>query len=844
MPRVVGFGHNSRPGEPMLPIKVLLVAIPEGATPALRVLSARAEALGPFDVAPVPTLRVPERLEHPRGASRRDAASVRPAGPGSIQEYDEDSVRDEKIYGRDADFPAAPVRLGRTGYLREQRYVEVLYSPLVFNSARKWARFFPDVQVEILFGDAIAGAIVRPSRPDPLFEEIYRQSLVNYEQGKLFRVGPGEAVGTMSAAPRIGGTDLASAGGSQPAGTASAAAGRYKLSVSQAGVYRLDYTYLQTNAPDLLQVDPGTLALSAEGVEIPISIQAAGGGSGELDGRFDTGDFLEFYGRPKSGPFALINYNYPDTFPDVFQANDFTDTQVYWLTSSGAPGSHRRTPAVSGAPQGSPPPIATDFEDTAVFDENNLLLPLDDNDPFYSIPSLLADSSQSTRDISLPLPGKAPATYTSTVTVRLRGGSSFDVNPDHRTIVWINNDTAGGANFPWDGEVIWVQSFPEPQSVLTNPTTIHFSLPGIAGVSLDHQYIDTVGDALTFSYPNQDVRFQVGGFSAAAPVIYEATRTLAGSPEADPVRITDAAVSGAPTTTFTFDVPRDASAGAPAVRTFAVLGPAAIRRPDAIGRAADPVLHDPTNGADIVVIAARSAVDASTGGALDNLLAFRASAQGLTSKVVFIDQIYDEFSDGLRDPNAIRTFLSYAFDNWKGPSGTARSPAFVLLVGDATSDYKNTLLRGDWVDQVPSQIMFARNSIFGYYASDNWLASFRGADQIPDVLLGRISTRTPAASAGVFDKIRRYEQSPPPGLWKGHVVLLAGDDKQPGNGDSVLFESIQNRLAATYFSASPYSLARSSASCNPGRPSCRTSGTGRSRPWVRPHSSRARTPRA
>ncbi|HYS77471.1 MAG TPA: C25 family peptidase propeptide domain-containing protein, partial [Candidatus Dormibacteraeota bacterium] len=168
VPGVAGFGHNSRPGEPMLPLKVLLVAIPEGSNPELRVLSARAEPLGPLDIAPVPTVRVPERLEHPRGASRRGAAGVEAAGPGSVQEYDEVSVRDETIYGRDADFPATPVRLGRTGYLREQRFVEVLYTPVAFNAARRRASFFPDVQLEILFAGAPSGAFAVRSRPDPL----------------------------------------------------------------------------------------------------------------------------------------------------------------------------------------------------------------------------------------------------------------------------------------------------------------------------------------------------------------------------------------------------------------------------------------------------------------------------------------------------------------------------------------------------------------------------------------------------------------------------------------------------------------------------------------------------
>src|SRR5207245_280487 len=114
-------------------------------------------------------------------------------------------------------------------------------------------------------------------------------------------------------------------------------------------------------------------------------------------------------------------------------------------------------------------------------------------DPFFSIPSLLAGSSQATRDISLALPGLISVSTSASVSVRLRGGSDIAAsNPDHRTRVWVNGDTSGGADFTWDGEVIGTSSFNETQSVLSNPTTIHFSAPGIAGVSLDKQYLDTV----------------------------------------------------------------------------------------------------------------------------------------------------------------------------------------------------------------------------------------------------------------------------------------------------------------------------------------------------------------
>ena len=51
--------------------------------------------------------------------------------------------------------------------------------------------------------------------------------------------------------------------------------------------------------------------------------------------------------------------------------------------------------------------------------------------------------------------------------------------------------------------------------------------------------------------------------------------------------------------------------------------------------------------------------------------------------VVDIDDIYNEFSDGLFNPFAIQKFLRYAYNNWQQPT-----PTYVLLVGDAHYDYK------------------------------------------------------------------------------------------------------------------------------------------------------------
>src|SRR5439155_23022546 len=95
---------------------------------------------------------------------------------------------------------------------------------------------------------------------------------------------------------------------------------------------------LQANAPDLLSVDPGTLSLSAEGIEVPISIRSASGGPVGATG-LNPADFLEFYGWSKGRPPTQVNFDEADPLvPAIYQANDFTDTQVYCLTTSVAPG--------------------------------------------------------------------------------------------------------------------------------------------------------------------------------------------------------------------------------------------------------------------------------------------------------------------------------------------------------------------------------------------------------------------------------------------------------------------------------------------------------------------------
>ena len=78
--------------------------------------------------------------------------------------------------------------------------------------------------------------------------------------------------------------------------------------------------------------------------------------------------------------------------------------------------------------------------------------------------------------------------------------------------------------------------------------------------------------------------------------------------------------------------------------------------------------HDPKNGADFVIITTERFTQKcrKSGGV--------RQSQGLKTKVVLVEDIYDEFNFGEHSPEAIKEFLRTALNEWQ------LKPRYVLLV--------------------------------------------------------------------------------------------------------------------------------------------------------------------
>lgn len=186
-------------------------------------------------------------------------------------------------------------------------------------------------------------------------------------------------------------------------------------------------------------------------------------------------------------------------------------------------------------------------------------------------------------------------------------------------------------------------------------------------------------------------------------------------------------------------------------------------------------LQSPRTDVDYIIITHESFYDA-----IQQLKDYRAS-RGLGVEVVKIQDIYDEFSCGLKDARAIKDFLSYAYTNWNSNG----YPTYVLLVGDASIDYRDdsgNFANGN-VDFVPTYLYQTDN--LGDTPTDNWYVCVSGTDPIPDMIIGRMSVKTADDVTNIIDKVIEYEAEAA-GDWSSRVILAAD------NG----FESASDKLAA------------------------------------------------
>ena len=153
--------------------------------------------------------------------------------------------------------------------------------------------------------------------------------------------------------------------------------------------------------------------------------------------------------------------------------------------------------------------------------------------------------------------------------------------------------------------------------------------------------------------------------------------------------------------------------------------------------------------------------------------------EGMLSVVVFIDEIYNEFSSGSPDITGIRNFIRMVYER-------SSNLKYVLLLGRGTNDYKN--IEGYGGNFVPPYEAYnSVNEAYAYVSDDYFglLDEDEGeeCEGKVDVAVGRIPVLTPDEADIVVGKIRRYmDAAKTMGEWRNELLMLADDKKSYETG--------------------------------------------------------------
>ncbi|MBN1543386.1 T9SS type A sorting domain-containing protein [candidate division KSB1 bacterium] len=647
---------------------------------------------------------------------------------GEIQRNAFDSQSEDLWPQQDTWFPARFMEMSQPAIIRNQRLIKMEFYPVRYLASTQVVQIMRSATVRIRFDGGRAAGL----KPDAMkafiandpFEDFYSSSLANYDQAKAWRFQE-------TAAPEM----------RQESGSPLDAPFRYKLSIFEDGVYAVTGAQLQQAGADLGSIEPSTLAMSNQGSAVPIIVEGA------QDGRFDPQDRIVFIGRHLRGDQSYYSW--------------YSDENIYWLTWGQGVGA--RFAEISGLASHS----MVDTLSTArhmVHLENDwgyerlLDVPREDLDHWFW---RQLRGREEGLEVELPISHPVPDSPL-TVQVHLFGQTSVAAhNPDHHTIFSINGQEIGEIYGDGKNSMLFEQRLPT-FSLQPSNNRLTFYLPmEIPGVQVEAVMLDwvkieyekeLVADLETLSFTLEtdggDI-VSMRGFAASDPYLL----TTSG------LRITQ------------FDAMRERNTFrlnfAPWNRTrteYFVVGRDRLKRVSAIVADTPSKWRSTTPGADYIIVAHTDFFEPA------QQLADFQETRGYRSVVVRVDDIYDEFNDGIYDPRAIRDFVRYAFQNWQRPA-----PLFLLLFGDTTNLMNKTIARyGKKPSFVPSMMEYTRS--WGMTASDNFFVAVHGDDILPDLYVGRFPAATLESARTMVEKTIAYQMNPVIGDWRREICLLTGSE--------------------------------------------------------------------
>ena len=221
------------------------------------------------------------------------------------------------------------------------------------------------------------------------------------------------------------------------------------------------------------------------------------------------------------------------------------------------------------------------------------------------------------------------------------------------------------------------------------------------------------------------------------------------------------------------------------VREVAVVGKNGYLTPSAAIKVAAYTpnnLHDYQNQIDFIIITPVEFISEA-----NRLRDHHQLHDSLNTLVVDIQQIYNEFAGGLPDPLSIREFLQYTQDHWADPK-----PRYVLLFGSGHYDYKNiSTSQRNYIP--PWETVNSFETVDSYPTDDKFVTL--GPSNAYALAIGRIPARNLKDAATVVDKIISYETTSPLDPWRNRITFISDDGKTSQGDDGSTYTEHSEELS-------------------------------------------------
>ncbi len=546
-----------------------------------------------------------------------------------------------------------------------------------------------------------------------------------------------------------------------------------KLTITNNGIYKIGYQDLINFGLTPAAIDPSTIKIYCKGQQIPLYIS-----SGQ-PGTFSSNDYIEFW--------ATKNYGSPDYRTIVPVGTDYlnymdryTDTTFVWLTWGGNPGDRI---SISSLSNPSITDTLTSYLNKSHFENDVRLWYYDSIVPRVQLPFWQENKVwtwivlHTGNVFSLPFNASdiVPNTNVKTYVRLISNGADIQQNA-HKIGVGLNTTTVQDTIiFNYKQTVNFNSTF-SSANLVQGSNNLRVSGLQTQGtfqqVLLDwidieyYRNLNSINDSLYFQFPDslqtkvRVIKITNINLSNSQYVLYKV--------KPDTVKFQNFVINGSTNKYLTFI---DTVSGGDA---YILLSNQYIRTPGFKEKKKFTNLRAGNLGADDIIISNKQLMQSAT-----SYNQFIQNSYNVRTALIFINDIYDEFSYGYPEPESIRKFLLYANENWVPPS-----PSYLTLIGDANYDYKNL-----W-NPVPAVRKQNLVPSYGYPVSDTWYSMWDTTQlDIPQMFTGRIPAANDAQVYYYLNKYASYLSRPYDNWNKTFLFFSGGDPATPGQIDQLKNEN-------------------------------------------------------